>query len=82
MQFNDWLSQKGLTDGQFATLVNADRSTISRLRRGKHNASLDLLSRIAEATLGDVTPNDFISLERALEPFESDVGVTSVEGRA
>ena len=60
MTLDAYLTDRDLTDLQFAGLVQADRSTISRLRRGKLTPSFDLLQRIAVATDGQVTPNDFL----------------------
>ena len=61
MTLSEFLTSRSMTDGQFADLVLMDRTTISRLRRGKLAPSFELLSKIAQATDGAVTPNDFLS---------------------
>jgi transcriptional regulator with XRE-family HTH domain len=44
-------SQRNLTQENLAVDADVDRTVISDLERGKHNASVDLLDRLA-ATLG------------------------------
>lgn len=56
-----YLKEKGLGASDFAALVCTSESSISRLRRGLQNPSFELLARIASATNGAVTPNDFLN---------------------
>lgn len=58
MKLKAWLDQQGMTDADFAARIEADRSTVSKLKRGKHNFSLDLMDRVVEATARAVMPND------------------------
>lgn len=56
----DWLRRNNIGDADFASRVGTDRTTISRIRRGKQRPSLDLAGRIAAATKGAITANDFV----------------------
>jgi len=42
-----------------------DRSTISRIRRGTRNPSIELMRAIFDVTAGAVTANDFVHDEAA-----------------
>lgn len=57
-----YLAAESLTDAEFAALVESDRTTISRVRRGLYAGSGDLQRRIYSATNGRVTPNDLTGL--------------------
>lgn len=39
MTLQEWMATEGLTDDQVANSIKADRSTISRIRRGKIHPS-------------------------------------------
>jgi hypothetical protein len=65
MKLSDWMSERQLTDEAMAAMSEADRGTISRVRRGVNKPSWQLATRIAAATSGAVTPNDFIDLSAA-----------------
>jgi len=54
-------------DQALADLIGAptDRSTISRIRRGRRMPSPELMRKICEVTGGAVTANDFIHGDRA-----------------
>lgn len=62
MKLADYLKAEGLGDAAFAEMVQTDRSTISRVRRGVHGGSPDLQRRIHRVTRGKVTPNDLLGL--------------------
>lgn len=54
------------SDEALAARLDVDRSTISRIRRGKRMPSPEMMQRIRQATSGAVTANDFVhSDERA-----------------
>lgn len=53
------LSESGESNAAFGVRVGVSEATISRLRNGKQSPSLALIRRIAEATGGVVTANDF-----------------------
>lgn len=59
MTLEKYLSKNGLTQKDFAAKAGLAQSTISRLAMGRFNPSLELLSRIYDATGGAVRPNDF-----------------------
>jgi len=59
MTLEQYLSLTGIKQKEFAEKARLSQSTVSRLIRGKFSPSRDLLSRIYEATGGDVQPNDF-----------------------
>ena len=68
MTLHDYLSGSRLTNTEFAALVGVNQANISRLRRGKFSPTLDLMTRIAKATDGKVTPNDFMARETSPTP--------------
>lgn len=61
MKLTDYLSQHGVSDGEFAASIGVDRSSVSRMRRGITRPDWPTIERIIEATNGSVTANDFIS---------------------
>jgi transcriptional regulator with XRE-family HTH domain len=60
MQLSDWMAREGIDDEQFGTMVQADRGTISRIRRGVNRPSWELAARIKAATGGDVPADEFL----------------------
>jgi hypothetical protein len=71
MTLTDFLTANHIKDGDFALLVDTDRSTISKVRRGKLVPSFHLLEKIASATGGAVMPNDFLSNQAAHAPEDA-----------
>ncbi len=65
MTLKDYLSQEGIDDGAFASLVNCDRSTIYRIRENGQRPSPSLMAEIVKATDGRVQPNDFYDVPQA-----------------
>jgi len=63
MHLADWMAARKLTDEQFAALVQADRVTISRIRRRVNRPSWELAARIKAATGGAVTADTFLPVE-------------------
>jgi transcriptional regulator with XRE-family HTH domain len=59
MKLAAYLNEHQLTDADFAELVGCDRTTILRLRTGKHKPSPPLMEEIAKKTGGLVQPNDY-----------------------
>lgn len=47
-------SELGVTQENLAVDANVDRTVVSDLERGRHNASIDLLDRLATALAVDV----------------------------
>src|ERR1041385_3751106 len=61
MQLADWLKQSKSTRPDFARAVEISPGRVTQLCEGDL-PSLDLAERIAKATGGAVTPNDFVGL--------------------
>ena len=66
MELSKFMTSKGLDDEAIASLIRANgvscnRSTVSRLRRGKVWLSKDLALAIKSATDGLVTADDFLT---------------------
>jgi phosphopantothenoylcysteine decarboxylase/phosphopantothenate--cysteine ligase len=60
MKLSSWLNDTGTRACDFAKAIGTTEATISRLRHGRAQPSLDLAQRISEATGGAVTANDFM----------------------
>lgn len=60
MKLGDWMQARNLRDEEVAELVESDRSTISRVRRGVSRPSWDLAEKLAAVTDGAVMPNDYL----------------------
>lgn len=56
---------RGLTDARLGEMVEVDRVTISRIRRGLNKPSWELAARIKEVSDGAVTADDFLSAAKA-----------------
>src|SRR3954469_3822655 len=61
MQLPDWLKQSKTTRTDFARAVQISPGRVTQICEGEM-PSLDLAERIAKATGGAVTPNDFVGL--------------------
>jgi transcriptional regulator with XRE-family HTH domain len=61
MRLSDWMSKHEVDDEELASRVGSDRSTISRIRRGKRRPSWDLAEKIKASTGNAVTPDDYLS---------------------
>lgn len=62
------MTETGTADDVLAALVEADRSTISRIRRGTRMPSPEMMRKLFEATAGAVTANDFVHAPAAADP--------------
>ncbi len=60
MKLTLWLKDSGISARELASQVETTEATISRLKNGHALPSLELAGRIAEATDGAVTANDFL----------------------
>lgn len=47
------------SDSDVATLIGRDRSIVSRLRRNEMRPTAQIMEKVAEATGGEVLPNDW-----------------------
>lgn len=61
MKLADWMARKRINDTKVAALVNCDRATINRVRRGKHRPSWRLIDAIREISKGQVSARDWNS---------------------
>jgi transcriptional regulator with XRE-family HTH domain len=62
MKLEEWMCEQNIDDDALATRLSVDRSTVSRLRRGKQRPSWDVLERIVITTAGAVKADDFFAL--------------------
>ena len=60
--------KRGLSQEDFAKSVGVKKTTISRIESGHRVPSMGLVSRICEATSGEVTANDFMASSPGLSP--------------
>ncbi len=69
MRLTEWMDRSTITDSELAARLEeilrskVDRSTVSRIRRGKRMPSPEMMRAIREATFGAVTANDFVHAE-------------------
>ena len=73
MKLSDWLKSSDKRACDLARAVGTTEATISRLKHGHSQPSFDLARRIAEATGGAVTANDFMEGKSPIKalPFAS-----------
>jgi transcriptional regulator with XRE-family HTH domain len=62
-----WMEATGTTDEALAASVRVDRSTISRIRRGKHEPSLALIKELVKLSGGKLSADDLLGLQSASE---------------
>jgi DNA-binding XRE family transcriptional regulator len=67
MTLSEYMTAHKLDDDAMATLVKADRVTVSRIRRGINRPSWQLAARINAATNGQVPPATFLPEMEAAE---------------
>lgn len=60
-----YMETAGLTDAALARAVGRERSTITKLRRGQANPSLDLAVKIAAFTDGAIPPTAYPTRKKA-----------------
>jgi transcriptional regulator with XRE-family HTH domain len=63
MKLNEYLKRHNLTDGDFADLVNRNRTTVLRWRKGEARPDWEGLEAVTAATKGAVRPNDFLAIQ-------------------
>lgn len=59
-KLREYRTAKGLTQSELAEAVGVKKATISRIENGERTPSMSLVSRICEATKGELTANDFM----------------------
>jgi transcriptional regulator with XRE-family HTH domain len=62
MKLEQWMSEVSVSDKVLAEMIGVDRSSVSRLRRGKHFPSPTTMVAISQVTAGLVMPNDFYEI--------------------
>src|SRR5690606_26131874 len=67
MKLTDWLESQNLTASAFADQLGVSVSTVTRCMNGQRRPEWQTLDAIYKATGGQVTPNDFLSDEAALQ---------------
>src|SRR5690606_2466552 len=67
MKLADWLESNNLTASAFAEQLGVSVSTVTRCMNGQRRPEWQTLDAIYKATGGQVTPNDFLSDETALQ---------------
>lgn len=70
MKLADYMARRGLDDEAMAGRVQTkdvkcDRTQMSRYRRGRRRPDWPVIERIARVTKGDVTADDWMTLEAA-----------------
>ncbi len=60
MKLAQWLKSNDISAREFAARVKTTEATVSRLRNGRAQPSMELAQKIMTATGGAVTPNDFL----------------------
>jgi DNA-binding XRE family transcriptional regulator len=59
-KLREYRTAHGLTQTEMAEAVGVKKATISRIENGERTPSMSLVSRICEATRGELTANDFM----------------------
>lgn len=72
MTLEDWLTEKKMTNAEFARVSGiGQRALVQKYRRGHMLPSIENVERIRKATGGSVTANDFVAQRvAALGPSE------------
>ena len=65
MKLAEYLAKHGISQQKFARRVGLSKGTVSLLARGMTWVSRDAAQKIAKATRGRVTANDFVQREAA-----------------
>lgn len=60
MRLADYLSDHKIKDATFAAQIGVTRQAVGRYKFGERKPEWAILQRIANATEGHVTPNDFL----------------------
>jgi transcriptional regulator with XRE-family HTH domain len=60
VKLDDYMKKAGLTDEQFAELIDRERSVVSRYRSGKVTPPADVIAKIEELTNYEVGLRDWL----------------------
>lgn len=61
-KLSEWMAATGITDDALAAAVKVDRTTISRVRRGKHLPSIALVRQLVAFSQGQLSSDDLLGL--------------------
>lgn len=61
MQLASYLTLRGISDSDFAERIGVKRQSLHRYKTGERFPERSVLQKIAEATNGEVTANDFMN---------------------
>jgi 3,4-dihydroxy 2-butanone 4-phosphate synthase/GTP cyclohydrolase II len=67
MKLSVWLKTNRVGRSEFATLIGVSKGYVTQLCDGAH-PSFAIVTRIYQATNGQVTANDFMNLEQDVQP--------------
>lgn len=74
MRLSDFLSINGISNSDFALQIGTSKVSVGRYTSGRVVPRSEIMSKIVEATNGQVTPNDFYELPGKagqVSPFRS-----------
>ena len=66
MKLPDYLAQHGLSEGAFAEAIGCSREAVRRYCKGERIPDRETMPKIADATQGSVTANDFFGISPAV----------------
>lgn len=61
MKLGQFMKEQGLTDADFAGMVDATEFAVGKWRRGERTPRNTFMRKILAATSGAVTPSDFLA---------------------
>lgn len=63
MRLSDYLDNQSITAAAFGRTIGLSEASMSRILAGRQVPRSAILARIAQATAGQVTPNDFHDID-------------------
>jgi 3,4-dihydroxy 2-butanone 4-phosphate synthase/GTP cyclohydrolase II len=66
MKLSEWLKANRVGRSEFAALIGVSKGYVTQLCDGAH-PSIAMAQRIYEVTSGEVTPNDFMDLQKDIQ---------------
>lgn len=82
MKLAEYLSDAEIKASAFAERIGVTRQTLWRYMSGERRPEWDVLERIAQATRGQVTPNDFLEAPETAEAPPPDESPAPIEETA
>lgn len=65
MHLSEYMLKQNLSDEKVAAAIEKTRATVSRIRRRKVRPDWDTLEKLKTFSGGEITADDFVSLEAA-----------------